>query len=272
MERQFNPRVAVGEEATACLDQWAARSQARKDELKGTYDLPYGAHCKMRFDLHSGDKGKPIIINLHGGYWRALDKADVNHHMADLAKSGFGLVNMNYPLCPEVSLTQLIKHLNEGVTEVLSRLDASSLNQPVILMGHSAGAHLAMHLSHHAKLAGRLVGVAALSGIYETELVRELAINDDVRLTEAEAKKWNCLTNMPAVGLSYYIAVGGCEPSGWIDQSWMMVDSLRERGDSAQFHVCSNLHHFSLVDCLSDSNTPDGTKLHNWIKSLCCLR
>ena len=146
----------------------------------------------MRFDLHLGAANKPIIINIHGGYWRALDKADVNHHMADLAKTGFGLVNINYPLCPEVSLTQIIEHLNHGVEEVLKRLDDTEQRQPIILMGHSAGAHIALHLSNHPNLKDRLVGVVGLSGIYETELVRELSVNEDVRLTEAEAKRWNC--------------------------------------------------------------------------------
>ena len=118
LEAQFNPRTAVGVDvATSSLDLWATESKARKVELTGRFDLPYGAHKLMRFDLHLGAANKPIIINIHGGYWRALDKADVNHHMADLAKTGFGLVNMNYPLCPEVSLTQIIEHLNHGVEE-----------------------------------------------------------------------------------------------------------------------------------------------------------
>ena len=100
LEAQFNPRTAVGVDvATASLDLWATESKARKVELTGRFDLPYGAHKLMRFDLHLGAANKPIIINIHGGYWRALDKADVNHHMADLAKTGFDH-NINYPLCP----------------------------------------------------------------------------------------------------------------------------------------------------------------------------
>ena len=210
LEAQFNPRAAVGVDvATASLDLWATESKARKVELTGRFDLPYGAHKLMRFDLHLGAANKPIIINIHGGYWRALDKADVNHHMADLAKTGFGLVNINYPLCPEVSLTQIIEHLNHGVEEVLKRLEDAEQQQPIILMGHSAGAHIALHLSNHSNLKDRLVGVVGLSGIYETELVRELSVNEDVRLTEAEAKRWNCVTHMPLLGPAYYIAVGG---------------------------------------------------------------
>ena len=268
MEAQFNPRVAAGEEAATCLSNWSEQSMLRKGELSGPFDLPYGTHRQMRFDMHKGHTEKPIIINFHGGYWRALDKSDVNHHMADIAKSGFGLVNMNYPLCPEISLTEIINCLKDGVTEVLDRLKEARQSQSLILMGHSAGAHIALHLSHHEKLMRRLVGVAALSGIYETELVRELSVNDDVRLNEAEAKRWNCLTHMPAVGPAYYIAVGGDEPSGWIDQSWMLAEALNQRGDSVQFHACGQLNHFEMVDHLADASQPDGAKMHNWLKGL----
>jgi len=268
MEAQFNPRVAVGDEAALCLAAWADRSAARRAELTGRFNVAYGAHRLMQFDLHPGAANQPIILNIHGGYWRALDKADMDHHMADLAKSGFGLVNMNYPLCPEVSMTQMMQHLHVGIDEIIGTLDAAGQDQPIIMLGHSAGAHIALHLSHHPKLQGRLAGIAALSGIYETELVRELAVNDDVRLSKDEASNWNCLTHMPAVGPAYYIAVGGGEPSGWIDQSWIMADALRQRGDQVMFHGCGGLHHFNLVDRLCDGSDHDGARLHRWMKSL----
>ena len=41
-----------------------------------------------------------------------------------------------------------------------------------------------------------------------------------------EAHKWNCLHPYAGGWDAYYIAVGGGEPSGWIDQSWMMADAL----------------------------------------------
>ncbi|MEL0042388.1 MAG: hypothetical protein VW828_03405, partial [Candidatus Puniceispirillum sp.] len=98
MEAQFNPRVAAGAETEPALEFWMTQSAARKSELGGSFDIAYGTHDLMRFDLHPGEAGRPLIINIHGGYWRALDKEAMYHHMADLSKGGFGLVNMNYPL------------------------------------------------------------------------------------------------------------------------------------------------------------------------------
>ena len=265
MEAQFNPRVAVGAETESWLQSWEDDAARRKAELAGAFDIAYGAHQLMRFDYMPAQAGLPVIINIHGGYWRALDKSIMMHHMADLAASGFGIVNVNYPLCPEVSLTEIMAALNGGLTDIIAHCDRHTESQRYVLKGHSAGAHMAMHLSHHPALAGRLPAVVALSGIYETGLVRELPVNDDVRLSVAEAERWDCLQNMPVSGPAYYISAGGAEPSGWIDQSWEMANALSRRGDKVTFHICSGAHHFSLVDRLCDRHNPEGAKLHRWI-------
>ena len=67
------------------------------------------------------------------------------------------------------------------------------------------------------RLRDWLAGVVALSGIYETSVVCKLSVNADVRLSAEEACRWDCVKQMPALGLSYYICAVGSEPSGWID-------------------------------------------------------
>ena len=267
IEAQFNPRLAVGDEAESWLNGWAEESLRRKVELGGDFDIAYGTHQLMRFDYTPGNIALPVIINIHGGYWRALDKSAMMHHMADLVGAGFGTVNVNYPLCPEVTLTEIMACLNDGIAVIVKHVDAQTQPRRLILMGHSAGAHMAMHLSHHPALKDRLCGVVALSGIYEAGVVCELSVNADVRLSADEADRWDCLKQMPASGTSYYISAGGAEPSGWIDQSWIMAESLLRRGDEVRFHIASGAHHFSLVDWLCDSQNPEGAKLHRWMAS-----
>ena len=172
---------------------------------------------------------------------------------------------MNYPLRPEVTLTEIMACLNDGIGAIVPHLDAQTQPRWLILMGHSAGAHMAMHLSRHPALKDRLSGVVALSGIYETSVVCELSVNADVRLSAEEADRWDCLKQMPVSGPSYYISAGGAEPSGWIDQSWIMAEALLRRGDNVHFHIASGAHHFSLVDYLCDSHNLEGAKLHRWM-------
>ena len=265
IELQFNPRLAVGDEAESWLAGWAEKSSRRQVELGGDFDIAYGPHELMRFDYALGDAATPVIINIHGGYWRALDKSVMMHHMADLAAAGFGIVNVNYPLCPEVALSDIMACLNDAIEAIVGHCDRDAKPVRFILMGHSAGAHMAMHLSHHSALRERLSGVVALSGIYETSVVCELSVNADVRLSLEEADRWDCLQQMPAAGPSYYVSVGGAEPSGWIDQSWIMAELLLRRGDDVNFHIVGGAHHFSLVDWLCDGDNPEGAKLHRWM-------
>ena len=73
IEAQFNPRLAVGDVAEGWLNGWAEESLRRQAELGGDFDIAYGAHKLMRFDYSQGDVALPVIINIHGGYWRVLD-------------------------------------------------------------------------------------------------------------------------------------------------------------------------------------------------------
>lgn len=205
LETQFNPRAALGAETDDILASWNSRSMVAQSQLTGSFDRPYGDHPLMCFDYHPGAAHVPVIVNIHDDYWRVLDKSAMQHHMADLARSGFSTVNLNYPLCPEITLTDIVS------------------SPRFVLCGHSAVAHLVAHLSHHPRLKKSLSGVVALTGIYQTEVVRHIAVNDEIKMTPEEAERWCVIGNLPASGPQYYIAVGTEEPSGWMDRSIMAI-------------------------------------------------
>ena len=269
LEKQFNPRAAIGEGITKILAGWESASAGRRVELKGEFDIAYGDHPLMQYDCHVKSSDKLIIINIHGGYFRAFDKSGMDSHVADLLKSGFGVVNINYPLCPEVTLTSIVKTLGVGISHVMEHLEAQGFNQKIVLLGHSAGAHLGMHLSHEPAIKKKLVGIVALSGVFELGFIQQISIQDDVHLSDDEVKKLDCLNFPPSLGPKYYISAGGDEPSAWIDQSWVMANFLTKRGDDVTLHICSGAHHFNLVDYLCDGNHLDGLVLKKWILSLC---
>ena len=117
---------------------------AARSQLTGSIDIPYGDHTLMCFDYHPGAAQTPVIINIHGDYWRTLDKSAMQHHMADLARSGFSIVNINYPLCPEMSLTDIVIALEQAIETIIDLVMQSVPNPRFVLFGHSAGAHLAL--------------------------------------------------------------------------------------------------------------------------------
>jgi arylformamidase len=80
IEAQFNPRAAVPDFE---LDQarHADWSAAARVALKGHLDVAYGAGPLHRVDVFpaSGPGAAPVHVYLHGGYWRAQDKANFAH-------------------------------------------------------------------------------------------------------------------------------------------------------------------------------------------------
>lgn len=111
-------------------------------------------------DVYSPPEGKdhPVIVWIHGGGWSKGDKASLQQKPQAFVDKGFVLVSVNYRLVPAVSVKDIMADLAKSVRWVREhatehRGDPDSL----IIMGHSAGAHLAALLctdDRYLKAAG----------------------------------------------------------------------------------------------------------------------
>ena len=268
LEQIFNPRAALGPKTKNILADWKKRSVLARSALDIVRDISYGDHVLQTFDYCQSSKEKPAIILLHGGYWRSLDKSVMDCHVQKLFENGFTVFNVNYPLCPEVSLTQLVEAVHASLEKII-QVNSTEKNYPkFILMGHSAGAHLAFHLAMNPLLKNNLSGIIALSGIFECQVVRAISVNKDVCLSQKEADELSNLKNLPLGELQYYVAVGAEEPSGWIDQSVELYGALSRCNGDVKLRVVSKANHFNVVDKILDANTDHGQQLYDWVNNL----
>lgn len=119
-------------------------------------------------DVYSPPDGKnhPVIVWIHGGGWSKGDKASLQQKPQAFVDKGFVLVSVNYRLLPAVTVKDIMADLAQSVRWVREhaaehRGDPNSL----IIMGHSAGAHLAALLctdDRYLKAAG--VPMTSLKG------------------------------------------------------------------------------------------------------------
>ena len=112
-------------------------------------DLPYGPDPKQRYDVYWDDSlsGAPVIVMLHGGGWKRGDKAMRRVWQAKAAHfraEGFVFISVNTRLLPEAppeaqadDLAQALVHIQRHARDWGG--DAGA----IVLMGHSAGAHIA---------------------------------------------------------------------------------------------------------------------------------
>lgn len=167
-------------------------------------DLPYGPDTRQRMDVYlpAAPHRAPVLLMVHGGAWVVGDKsmprvvdAKLTHWVGEL---GYILVAINYRLLPAVDVQAQATDVAAALAAVQARAaewggDASR----VVLMGHSAGAHLVALLSADPARAA-----AQGAGPWRGTVVLDSAAIDTVEL-------------MTRRHLRLYDRVFGADPAFW---------------------------------------------------------
>ena len=279
LEAHFNPRVA-SHDAQGSLDRYAARSAEARTTLAGICvaeeDLRYGPAPKQTYDLYrpnSGTGGRPLVVFIHGGYWRALDKSDHSFVVPPLIRAGAVVANLNYDLCPEVTLDQISAQVIAGVRHCHASAAAWGADPGhMVLIGHSAGAHLAARALNappddQGRPADLVHGVAAISGIYEPQVVLRLpGVNEQAQITADAAGRNDCLAMPPAGSARLAIWAGGDEPEGWIDQSRRYADVVKGQGMHCEFFTLDGSDHFTVLEKSFETDSSGWRKIEGLLQ------
>ncbi|NLH79630.1 MAG: alpha/beta hydrolase [Phyllobacteriaceae bacterium] len=170
-------------------------------------DLPYGSDPKQRLDVHlpEAPRAAPILVMVHGGAWVIGDKnadAVVDAKVAHWRPRGWIFVTVGYRLLPAADVATQA----EDVAHALAYVQAHAGEwggdpRAVVLMGHSAGAHLAALLAADPSIVTRAGGrpwrgtVALDSAVYDVPAMmsgRHLRLYD--RAFGADPATWRGLS------------------------------------------------------------------------------
>tara|TARA_B100001059_G_scaffold233797_1_gene274704 strand:- start:358 stop:1542 length:1185 start_codon:yes stop_codon:yes gene_type:complete len=130
---------------------------------------------RQSLDIHKPDGAgpHPVLVHIHGGGWAAGDKKNNAQAKAKVLDDiGWMLVTPNYRLSPEVQHPGHIIDVAAAVAWVHDNIaDYGGDPERIVVMGHSAGAHLAAlvatdheRLAVHGKSPRILDGVILLDG------------------------------------------------------------------------------------------------------------
>lgn len=118
--------------------------------LRVLADVAYGPDDDQRMDIYlpaeAGARPAPVILMVHGGGWRHGDKAMdrvVENKAARWVPKGLVFISVNYPMVPEADPVVQADHVARALAAAQKAApDWGGDPARVILMGHSAGAHL----------------------------------------------------------------------------------------------------------------------------------
>lgn len=227
-------------------------------------DIAYGAGPKETFDFFPTDEpGAPLLVFIHGGYWKSRDKRDFARLASSWIKDGVNFVSLNYPLCPEASMDDVVAACRGGVAWLWENaLEFGFDPARIFVAGHSAGAHLAvMTLAADWQGLGDyphalVKGATAISGLYDLRPLRLSFHNEDLGLDEAEADRNSPVRNVPARAGPLILTVGEREGDEFIRQTNELAMAWRQDGLEVAVTGAPGLYHFNIVDKLAEPGSP----------------
>ena len=115
----------------AYLQRWAIESERARREGPCELDIRYGQAPGETLDVFPAlqDDG-PVLVFVHGGYWRALDKSDHSFVAPAFTRHGACVVVPNYDLCPAVTIPHITLQVARAVAwtwKNIARFGDSSL-------------------------------------------------------------------------------------------------------------------------------------------------
>jgi arylformamidase len=275
LDVQYNNRARIPEHPQI-FARWTESSTLARARLRSLLDLPYGDQPSEKLDVFpAAQAGAPVLVFIHGGYWRSLDKTDHSFIAPAFVAAGATVVVPNYALCPAVTIETIALQMTQALAWVW-RNPAVHTGDPnrIAVVGHSAGGHLAaMLLSCRWKdvgddLPARLVpGAMSISGLYDLEPIRNTPfLQSDLRLTPQAVRRLSPAF-FPRPRGTFYTAAGINESEEFLRQNQL----IRDQWGPTTVPVCETVvgrHH---LDVLHDLADPQG-RLHELTLRLLGLR
>jgi arylformamidase len=230
--------------------RWEAAAATFRSRARGELDVPYGVGEAERIDFFEPDEAPDaVVLFFHGGFWVEGSRTLYSHLAAGPLAHGTAVGMVGYDLAPAVELAVIVEQTKAAVAFAAERTAL-----PVVVAGHSAGAHLAaMAVADAAVPTSHGV---AISGVFDLEALLGLPLNKLLRLDAATARRLSPIRLDPPAATTLRLVVGGDEGEEWHRQSRAMAERW---GTHTELHTIPGRHHLSVIEGLAD---PDGALAH----------
>ena len=258
LDSMYNNRSLVPDYATY-FELWVQTSKAVRSNQPCTLDVNYGSSAGEKLDIFPAHaKNAPVVVFIHGGYWRSLDKSDHSFVAPAFTAQGACVVAVNYDLCPAVTIPEITMQMVRALAWTYRNIAQHGGNpNRITVIGHSAGGHLAAMMlaclwkAYATDLPVDLVKNAlSISGLYDLEPLRHAPnVKDSLKLTPSQVRKASpALLPAPRKGTLYALA-GGIESAEFLRHNQLIQQAWGKK----IVPVCEalpGLNHFSVLDAL----------------------
>lgn len=242
-------------------EAWVEPARLYRESLaalgRAQLDLAYGGRSRNRLDLFLPDSPpKGLMVYVHGGFWLRLDKSYWSHLAEGAVEHGFAVAMPSYTLCPHIRVSGITAEIGSAVEFAAARVGG-----PVFLAGHSAGGHLVTRMISATSplgsdTCGRIVRTVSISGLHDLRPLMRTALNDGLKLDEAEALAESPALLRPLPGARLICWAGSAERAEFVRQNALLSNVWTGLGARTMTVEEPDRHHFDVIDGLADAKHP----------------
>jgi arylformamidase len=269
LDRQYDARATVPDIAPFLAEYARRTAEARTSVPGAAVGLRYGPSERERLDVYPPAPGTPrpapVLVFVHGGYWRLLSTDDSGFMAAGLSRAGACVVAADYELAPAATMDRIVAQCRAALAWTVREVAAFGGDPGrVHAAGSSAGAHLAAMLAAPGWQEGAglpadaVKGLVLLSGLYDLRPLVRAAPNAWLRLDEAAAVRNSPIRTPPSPPVPVVAACAQNETAEFRRQTAAYADAAAAAGCPVERPDAPGTNHFDVVFHLDDPATAVG--------------
>ena len=269
IDEAYNVELSVPD-FSIYADLYLSESARARDELDCMLDVRFGPTIDEHLDIFpAADPNAPILVFVHGGYWRILSSKEFNLVAHAPVAAGYTVVVTNYSLCPKVSISEITRQSRAALAWLYQTdLPFNGNKNEIYVCGHSAGGHqTAMLLStdwetDYGLPADLIKGGLSVSGLFDLRPLRYSWLQPKLLLNHEVIGRESPIFHIPSNAPPLTLTVGGKEPAEFQRQSEDYYHAWRENGLSGTYQPLTGKNHFDAIDGFLDPNSKLMAMLH----------
>jgi len=243
----------------------------KKNDVNNNNSLPaqtitnisYGTDAAQKMDLYlpagRTDDSTKLIVLVHGGAWTIGDKSDFSSYISTLQKRlpGYTIANINYRLATTTTnhFPTQENDMKSAIDFLVSKSSTYHYSQKIVLLGASAGAHMAL-LQAYKYPAPKILAVVDffgptdMTGLYNfyasnpaDQLAFQILMNGTPTSNSSlysQSSPINFVTSQSSPTIIFHGSIDDVVP---VDQSTSLKNKLASVGVATEMTVYPNLGH-----------------------------
>jgi len=262
IDDQYNVERSI-EDPKPYFEFFVRESAKARDELDCMLDISFGPTMEETVDVFpAADASAPILLFIHGGYWRRLSSKEFSLVARGLIRCGITVIVTNYALCPRVTIPEITRQSRAALSWARrTELNYAGDRDRIYICGHSAGGHQVARLlctnweGDYGLPQNVIKGGYSISGLFDISPLRYSWLQPLLQLDEDVIQCESPQFHIPVSAPPLVADVGGVESDEFRRQSREYMDAWQAAGLQGVYTEQVGKNHFSAIEGFIDGDS-----------------